>query len=228
MKDRIKWMLVGLGFTFGLQVLISLIFTGVAFSAARSQSGVPESQFVVVVFGLTLGAFLIGAFVIGWMSDELRIVDALCVAILTLLLTGLVHTALRTESNQALFVTGNWLGSGTWGQSAIYVLLALAGAAAGSYIGSHVRMPREGILDRVALVIGLIGAIVGPFVLLAIGGRDPSRPDQPNLPWYFLAIVLVLVLVIVGVGFVLFTRESHYEDEISISPDTRREHPGQS
>jgi hypothetical protein len=226
MKERIKWMLVGLGFTFGLQVLISLIFTGIAFSAARSQSGVQESQFVVVVFGLTLGAFMVGAFVIGWMSEERRIGDAVGVALLTLVLTALVHAALP-EWNQAQFITGNWLSSGTWGQSLLFVLLALIGAAAGSYLGSHVKMPQEGILDRVALVIGLIGAIVGPFVLLAIGGRDPSRPDQPNLPWYFLAIVLVLVLVIVGVGFVLFTRESHYEEEISISPDARREHPEQ-
>ena len=62
MKDRIKWMLVGLGFTFGLQVIISLIFTGIAFSAARSQSGVPENQFVVAVFGLTLVITGVAAF----------------------------------------------------------------------------------------------------------------------------------------------------------------------
>jgi MFS family permease len=224
MKNRIKWMLVGLGFTFGLQVLISLIFTGIAFSAARSQTGVQESQFVVAVFGLTIGAFLIGAFVIGWMSEELRIGDAVIVAILTLMLSALVYTALP-EGNKAQFVTGNWLGTATLGQSVLFVVLCLIAAVAGAYLGWHVKVPQEGILDRVALVFGLIGAIVGPFVLLAIGGRDPSNPDQPNLPWYFLAIVLVLVLVIVGVGFVLFTRESHYEEEISISPDTRREHP---
>jgi hypothetical protein len=61
------------------------------------------------------------------------------------------------------------------------------------------------------------------FVLLAIGGRDPGNPNAPILPWYFLAIVLVLVLAIVGAGFVLFTRESHYEDEISISPEHHKE-----
>ena len=79
------------------------------------------------------------------------------------------------------------------------------------------------VLRAVALAAGLVGVVVGPFVLLAIGGRDSSTPNAPNLPWYFLAIVLVLVLVIVGVGFVLFTRESHYEDEISISPEHHKE-----
>jgi drug/metabolite transporter (DMT)-like permease len=109
------------------------------------------------------------------------------------------------------------------GQRALFVTMALLAAAAGAYLGWRVKVPHEGILDRVALVIGLLGAIVGPFVLLAIGGRDPNRPDQPNLPWYFLVIVLLLVLVIVGVGFVLFTRESRYDEEISINPDARRE-----
>ena len=224
MKDHIKRILVGLGFTFGLHVLISLIFTAVAFSAATSRTGVQEGAILIVVFGLTIGAFLIGAFVIGWMSEELRLGDAACVVILTLLLSALIYWKLPL-GNKGQFVTGVWLGNADMGQRALFVAMALMAAAAGAYLGWRVKVPREGILDRVALVIGLLGAIVGPFVLLAIGGRDPNRPDQPNLPWYFLVIVLLLVLVIVGVGFVLFTRESHYEEEISISPDAHRENP---
>ena len=223
MKDHIKRILIGIGFTFGLQVLVSLIFTGVAFSAAGSTIGVQEGPFLVVVFGLTIGSFVIGAFVVGWMSEKLRLGDAACVVILTMLLSELLYA--RLPGIQAQFVTGIWLGNAGLGQRALFVSMALLGAAAGAYLGLRVKVPREGILDRVALVIGLLGAIVGPFVLLAIGGRDPNRPDQPNLPWYFLAIVLVLVLVIVGVGFVLFTRESHYDEEISINPDARRENP---
>ena len=226
MKDHIKRILVGIGFTFGLHVLISLIFTGVAFSAATSKTGVQEGPFLIVVFGLTIGAFLIGAFVVGWMSEELRLGDAIGVVILTLLLSGLVYWRLPV-GNKGQFVTGLWLSSADLTQRALFVGMALMAAAAGAYLGWRVKVPHEGILDRVALVIGLLGAIVGPFVLLAIGGRDPNRPDQPNLPWYFLAIVLVLVLVIVGVGFVLFTRESHYDEEISISPDAHRENPEQ-
>ena len=225
MKDHIKRILVGIGFTFGIQVLVSLIFTGVAFSAAGSTIGVQEGPFLVVVFGLTIGSFLIGAFVVGWMSDKLRLGDAACVVILTMLLSALVYWKLLPAGNQAQFVTGIWLGKADFGQRALFVSMALLAAAGGAYLGWRVKMPREGMLDRVALVIGLLGAIVGPFVLLAIGGRDPNRPDQPNLPCYFLAIVLILVLVIVGVGFVLFTRESHYDEEISISPDARRENP---
>ena len=224
MKDRIKWMLVGLGFTFGLQVLISLIFTGIAYSAAASETGVPQQTISLLVFGITLGAFLVGGLVIGWMSEELRIGDAVIVALIALVLSALIYMALP-EGNKGQFVTGILLGNLTTNlaRSLLFTVLALIAASVGAYMGWHVGVPTEGVLDRVALVIGLIGAVVGPFVLLAIGGRDPNRPDQPNLPWYFLAIVLLLLLIIIGVGFVMFTRESHHNEEISISPEQHKE-----
>jgi MFS family permease len=221
MKDRIKWMLVGLGFTFGLQVIISLIFTAISFSASGSETGVPQDTILVVSFALVFGAFLIGGFVMGWMSEQQRILDAIVVAIITFALSLLIYMALP-EANKGQFVTGYLLDDVR--RAAISFVIAIIAATIGAYWGGHVTVPQEGTLDRVALLVGLIGAVVGPFVLLAVGGRDPANPNQPNLPWYFLAIVLVLVLVIVGVGFVLFTRESHYEEEISISPETRREH----
>lgn len=219
MKDRIKWILVGLGFTFGLQVLISLIYTAIAYSAARG-TAVPQDTIVITAFGFMLGAFLIGGFVVGWMSEEVRVLDSLLVAALTLILTLLVYSALPT-GNKGQFVSGYLLANIRRGT--LFVVVALVGSAIGAYWGSHVKVPQEGVLDRVALVIGLVGAVAGPFVLLALGGADPTNPNQPNLPWYFLVIVILLVLVIVGVGFILFTRESHYEDEISISPEHHKE-----
>jgi hypothetical protein len=219
MKDRIKWILVGLGFTFGLQVIISLIYTGIAYSAA-SGSAVPQDTIVVTAFGFMLGAFLIGGFVVGWMSEEVRVVDSLIVAALTLVLTLLVYSALPS-GNKGQFVSGYLLNNVNRG--AVFVALALIAAAIGSYWGSRVKVPQEGVLDRVALLIGLVGAVVGPFVLLAVGGNDPTNPNQSNLPWYFLVIVILVVLAIVGVGFVLFTRESHYDEEISISPEHHKD-----
>ena len=220
MKDRIKWILVGVGFTFGLQVIISLLFTGVAYSNRSSAADVISDTAVAVAFGSALGAFLIGGFVMGWLTDELRIVDALIAAVATMALTLLVYSRLPT-SNKGQFISGFLLSDVRRG--ALLAVVALVAAAIGAYWGSHLKVPQEGVFDRIALVVGLVGAVVGPFVLLAIGGRDPGNPNAPFLPWYFLAIVLVVVLVIVGVGFVLFTRESHYEDDISISPEHRRD-----
>ena len=125
------------------------------------------------------------------------------------------------ESSREQFVTVIPLSDIRQSQKAsMFASFALIAAAAGTYIGWHVTVPQEGMIDRVALVLGLLGAIVGPFLLLAIGGRE-SGSSQPALPWYFLVIVLVLLLAIMGVGFLMFTRESHHEEEISISPEQR-------
>ena len=220
MKDRLKWILVGLGFTFGLQVIISLMFTGVAYSTKESTADVVSDTAAAVAFGAALGAFLIGGFVIGWLSEELRIIDSLIVALLTLGLTLFLYTRL-SAGNKGQFVSGYLLSDIRRGS--LFAVIALIAGVIGAYWGWHLKVPQEGVFDRIALGAGLIGVVVGPFVLLAIGGRDPNNPDAPNLPWYFLAIVLVLVLAIVGAGFVLFTRESHYEDEISISPEHHKE-----
>jgi hypothetical protein len=220
MKDRLKWILVGLGFTFGLQVIISLIFTGIAYSSKESAADVVSDTAAAVAFGAALGAFLIGAFVVGWLTEDLRIVDSLIVAVLTLALTLLMYSALPS-GNKGQFVSGYLLSEPRRG--ALFALIALIAGVIGAYWGWHLKVPQEGGFDRIALVAGLVGAVVLPFILLAIGGRDPSTPNVPGLPWYFLVFVLVLVLVIVGAGFVWFTRESHYEDEISISPEHHKE-----
>jgi undecaprenyl pyrophosphate phosphatase UppP len=220
MKDRIKWILVGLGFTFGFQVIISLLFTGIAYSNKSSAADVVSDTAVAVAFGSAVGAFLIGGFVIGWLTEDLRVVDSLIVAVSTLVLTLLVYTALPS-GNKGQFISGQLLNNISRGS--LLAILALIAGAIGSYWGWHLKVPQEGVLDRIALVLGLVGVIVGPFVLLAVGGRDANNPNATSLPWYFLAIVLIVVLVIVGVGFVLFTRESHYEDEISISPEHHKE-----
>ena len=214
MRNRIKWILVGVGSTFGLQVIISLIFAGLTQPAANSTMS-------VIVFGMGLGAFLIGGFIVGWMSEELRLVDALIVVITTLMLSALVMLMLPDASKEQ-FVTVLPLGdiTGNPGESFLFISLAGIASVAGTYIGWHVTVPQEGIVDRVALVVGLLGAIVGPFLLLAVSGRAPGS-SQPALPWYFLGIVLVLVLIIMGVGFLMFARESHHDDEISISPEQR-------
>ncbi len=224
MRKRIKWMLVGLGFTFGLQVLISLIFTGLAFDAARSETVTEGRSTSLLVLSFTIGSFLVGGFIIGWMEEAMRILDAIAVAIVTLVLSGVIYAYLpiKDQFSTGLLLSGRPDRFEVTGFGILFVSLALVAAAAGAYLGGRVSVPQESAVDRVALLLGLIGAVVGPFVLLAIGGNDKSNSTQPNLPWYFLVIVLLLLLLIVAAGFVMFTRESHYEEEISISPDARR------
>jgi MFS family permease len=213
MRDRIKWTLIGLGFTFGLQIIISLLFSGIANRTARNQIDI----WWMIAYGLALGAFLVGGFVIGWMSEERRMLDATLVTVVALMLVSLVYLALPNAS-RGQFVSGYFLSG--FQRSLIFTLLSLGGAAAGAYLGWHVKVPQEHAVDRIALLVGLLGAVIGPFVLLAISGTDPASPDQASLPWYVLVMVILVVLVVIGVGFLMFTRESHPEDT-SISPDRR-------
>jgi hypothetical protein len=220
-------MLIGLGVTFGLQVIISLFYTGLAFSAARSGTALPQGTVALIVLGVTLGAFLIGGFVVGWAEESLRVGDAVAVALLTLGLNATVYLALP-EANKAQFVSGVWLTNqaghiAATGPTLLFVALALTGAIVGSYWGWRTAVPSEGVVTNIALLVGLLGAIVGPFILLAIGGHEP---DNAGLPLHFVIPVLVGLLIIVGLGYWLFTRESRrestYEDEISISPEHHR------
>jgi hypothetical protein len=66
-----------------------------------------------------------------------------------------------------------------------------------------------GIQARSAILIGFIGAMVVPLVLLAIGGRDLNNLSQPGLAWYFLGVVLML-LGGIGYGFFKFKHKIRY------------------
>ena len=223
--NRSKWtlgVLVGFGITFGLQVLISLVYTAVAYGAAHSETGMPQETITPLVFGLTLGAFLVGGFVVGWLNEDMQILMTILGALWAQFLGFLFMMV--PGLNTAQFVSFAWLRGGmlfTF-QGLLFIVFSVVGASIGSYLGWPMSVPIEGKLDRWALLIGLIGAIVGMFILLALGGSDPSRPDQPGLPWYFLLIVLVMVLLIIGAGFLMFMRESKDADEISIDPDRHK------
>jgi len=239
MRERIKWLVVSFGVTALLQLLISLAFTGIAFSAASGAAGFEQGPVSIYLFGFTLGAFLVGAFVIGWMSEEIRVLDALLVALFTLAVSAAVYTLLPSEVARGRFVAGSWLtesivrtnNSGVsvtathvafTAQSTIFAGLALAASAIGAYWGYHVKVPREGFVDRAALLLGLIGAAIGPFIVLATGASDSGNPNARGIPGYVLALVLIMLVVLVGIGYAMFSRESHYEEDISISPESHK------
>ncbi len=68
-------------------------------------------------------------------------------------------------------------------------------------------------LVRTAALIGIIAAVAGPFLMLTIGGREAN-----HLPWYIWVSVPLLFLLILAAGFLMFRRESHDAQDISIRP----------
>ena len=58
-------------------------------------------------------------------------------------------------------------------------------------------------------LIMFIGAVVGPLVLLVIGGRDWKTLSETGLAWSFLAIALLL-LTGLGAGSSMFMRGARF------------------
>lgn len=69
-------------------------------------------------------------------------------------------------------------------------------------------------LPSFKFLIMFIGVVVGPLVLLAVGGLDSNTLTETGLAWSFIAIVLLL-LISLGAGFSMFSRETRVP---SISP----------
>ena len=69
-------------------------------------------------------------------------------------------------------------------------------------------------LPGIKFLIMFIGAVVGPLVLLVVGGRDSKTLSETDLAWSFLAITLLL-LTALGADFTMFRREARFP---SISP----------
>lgn len=69
---------------------------------------------------------------------------------------------------------------------------------------------------RTAVLVGIIAAVAGPFLMLTIGGREAN-----NLPWYIWIIIPLVLLIAVAVGFLGFKRDAHDAQDISISPNRR-------
>ena len=77
-----------------------------------------------------------------------------------------------------------------------------------------------GQFPRSAFLIMFIGVVVGPLILLAIGGRSPNLLGPHGLAWSILAITLLLIISI-GSGCLMFRRESRAAQDLSISPKRR-------
>ena len=69
---------------------------------------------------------------------------------------------------------------------------------------------------RTAALIGIVSAVAVPFLMLTVGGREAN-----NMPWYIWIIVPLFLLVVVGGGFLMFKRESHDAEDMSIRPKNR-------
>jgi cbb3-type cytochrome oxidase subunit 3 len=221
MKERMKWIVIGFGFMVGIQVLTSLMFSLLLQITNQRPGTVESDQWVLVIFGLTLGAFLIGGLVIGRVAEQSRIYDALWAAILTLIFSNVMFYVLP-EGTRHQFTGSKWLLAAN-GQlaplwlSVLQMLPALGAAGLGALLGAHMTTPVEAAWERFIGMLGLVGAIASVTVVFVIGSIV--------IPWYWLALLLVLFIGGCAYTYREFKRGAHEIDEVSILPEHRHEQP---
>jgi phosphoglycerol transferase MdoB-like AlkP superfamily enzyme len=66
---------------------------------------------------------------------------------------------------------------------------------------------------RAAALIGILSAVLVPFFMLTIGGREAN-----NMPWYVWTLIPLLLLMVIQAGILMYRHKSHHAEDISIRP----------
>jgi hypothetical protein len=199
----------------GIQVLASLLFIGLTQMLKANPYLALEPYWVSVTFGLTLGAFFFGGFIIGRVEEAPRIADAVIAAIATLALSVIVFLALP-ESSRDQFTGSKWLADAAGNTASLWVSALLIGpaliaSALGAYLGYRMAAPVESVVERFVAMSGLACAIGGPVIALIISWFI--------LPWFAVIVVLALILSGFVVSYRLVKRAAHETKDVSISAE---------
>lgn len=219
MKQRMKWIIIGFGFMVGIQVLTSLLFSLLQQISNQSPGRVESDQWALVLFGMTLGAFLIGGLVMGRFEDTPRIYDALWAAVLTLMFSNVMFYVLP-EGTRQQFIGSKWL-LDVNGQmaplwlSVLQMLPALGAAALGAAVGYHMTTPVTPAWERFVGMLGLVGAVASVVIAFAIGSIV--------IPWYLLIVLLAAVIAGFIYAYNNFKRSTHELEDVAILPEHRHE-----
>jgi hypothetical protein len=220
MKERLKWIVAGLGFIAGVQLITSLMLVGLAKMFELWPAAYIEWQFMLVIYGLTLGAFMVGGFVIGRVNREPRFIDAFITAIAMLAITSVIHV-LVPEGQRYQFTGSIWItGAGSFPAfswwSWLFAVPALAASFTGAYLGYLMTIPLESAHERFLELVGVFSSVVAPITALFIAAIA--------MPWYVFVVVTLTVFIALSVGYWRFAHNPLDTEEISISPEHQRGH----
>ena len=200
MKERIKWLVVGVGVMYATQ-LIFLELIGLF----MPPGSVEFHSFMATIF-YTVGAFLVGGFVVGLMAERILIIEPALAAVAALLLDVLTSQAgwLRGVFQISIAVE-----EASYGAVLAIVAVAVVAAIAGGLAGERWAVPGEDWVGRVLLAFGLTGLFLGPSLLVG----------------YFLPLAYSILVWLALLGGVLiaaykYRRRPQYLGGISIGSET--------
>lgn len=216
MDARMKRLLIGFGIMFGMQFLA-------AYLGLKTGGNNPESTFYIML-GFTLAAYFGGGLVMGLLSDRIIVLEPAFAALISVAANASL-AALSTKSTGELGIADVLFTSYAIQKMAVGSLLLAVGAVVaaalvGALVGERIAIPTYDWISSAATLFGLICLVIGPIFLLS---RTGTERGLPGIPAPFMIIIVLLFLVVVGIGYFLFTRETNEAEEISISPEKRRD-----
>jgi hypothetical protein len=158
MKERIKWLLVGVGVMYATQ----LIFLELIGLFIRPFGSVEFHNFMATIV-YTVGAFLVGGFVIGLMAEKILIIEPALAAGAVLLLDVLTSQVgwLRGVFQISIAVEEAKYGT-VFAIGAVAIVAAIAGGRAGERLG----VPGESWVSQTLVAVGLAGLFLGPSLMV--------------------------------------------------------------
>ena len=200
MKEKFKWLLVGVGVMYFTQLIILLIVRYLI-----PLSAPPGFSNLLATIASTLIAFLAGGFVIGLMAERIRIIEPALATVVTLLIDLL---AARTGWLQGMFLFSLAVTEASYGTALTIGSVAIVASIAGALAGERLTVPWENWFSQSLLIVGLAGILLGPFLLVS--------SFMPVAYTIILGLVVLAGIVVVSRWYGQKERE---EQEISIRPE---------
>jgi hypothetical protein len=156
----------------------------------------------------TLVAFMAGGFVIGLMSERVAIVEPAIATVVTLAIDAITATA---GGLSGMFLFSAAVEQGSYGTALTLAAVGFVAAMAGSLTGERMAIPSESWVDQTLVILGMLGLVAGPFLLL---GTFLPRPVSIGMG--------VLLLCAIWLISHHFHQQDREEEELSILPETIR------
>jgi len=206
MKERLKWLCVGVGVMYGMQLLILLIIHNLIPATAP-----PGFSILLATVVYTLVAFMAGGFVIGLMAERIEIVEPVIATVVTLAIDVLT-TLVGGLSGMFLFSFA--VGQGDYGIALTIGGVAVVAALAGALAGGRLAVPVESWIDQALMIVGLAGLVMGPYLVISAVMTIPR------------SVTLGFGILLLG-GIWLVSHHFHKQDQaeeaMSIRPKATRE-----
>ena len=206
MKERLKWLCVGVGVMFGMQLLILLIVHNLIPATAP-----PGFSNLLATITYTLVAFLAGGFVIGLMAERIEIVEPVIATIVTLAID--VVTTLAGGLG-GMFLFSFAVGQGEYGIALTIGGVAIVAALAGALAGERLAVPVESRIAQALMILGFAGLVLGPYFVISAAMSIPRS-----------VTISFGILLLGGIWWVShrFHQQDEEEEAMSIRPEATRQ-----